>query len=138
MNLLAASITHWSENWIMFLSIAALCGFIYWLTTLAKRGIRMEQAYNDQAKSMIDQARSVAQHTAIETAYIERILSMTEKAEVQQGKGFLCARDLMYQYLEGQFSETYEAWEEWLKTMAEDHSGTLTQRNGAWVPAIPL
>ena len=55
----------------------------------------------------------------------------TQRSEERAAK---CGYDIMHGLLEGNYQERYDVWVDWFKGDDE----TTEERNGVWVPAIPL
>jgi hypothetical protein len=56
-------------------------------------------------------------------------------------KTAMCARDCLYQDIEGGkhlLNETLDAWDGYIDDVLANRGTTETERHGAWVPAIPL
>lgn len=49
-----------------------------------------------------------------------------------------CAYDCLYQWEAGQLKETMDVWKSYIIEHKNKSGHTETERNGIWVPAIPL
>ena len=58
--------------------------------------------------------------------------------EVNDERASKCAYDCLLQWEQGHLSETMKVWEKFILDHKNNLPQTQTQRNGVWVPAIPL
>lgn len=66
------------------------------------------------------------------------ILVKRVSLELNFERGAVCAHDCLMQWDDGRLEETMKAWERYLDEVKNDQPHSDTNRNGAWVPAIPL
>jgi len=71
---------------------------------------------------------------------LEQIADLIRRVSVQSGdkRGGYCGFDLMLQWRAGKLKETMAVWEKDLISRAAGQPEPQTDRNGIWVPAIPV
>lgn len=70
----------------------------------------------------------------LEIANLVKLVSQT----INDERAAKCAYDCLMQWNDGHLGDTILAWHRHLKEHKNNQGHTDTERNGVWVPAIPL